>query len=141
MHANSSGRGTQPRFFAIINYVMFAVFLLCVAVQVNDPDSIRWMGIYGLSAAFCLLGARGRLHWSMASLVAVLSMVWAIIVAGRADGVSWADMTSAFSMKTLQVEEAREAGGLLIVAVWMIVLAIAAAIRSRGTGSRSSATS
>ena len=40
----------QYKSLSITNYVMLAVFILCIAVQYNDPDPGIWMLIYGLAA-------------------------------------------------------------------------------------------
>jgi len=116
----------KTRAFAVFNYVMLAVFLVCVAVQYNDPDPWVWMGIYGLGAGTCVLAAFRRLYWALPAAVALIALVWGIVLASGVEGVSWSDLTASLSMKTLKVEEAREAGGLFILTAWMSVLVIAA---------------
>lgn len=123
----------KPRFLAYLNYVMLVAFLLSVAVQFNDPDPWIWMGMYGFAVLVCLLAALGRLHWSVPLSVAGITLVWGIGVATQAEGVSWIDLTSTLSMKTLEVEQAREAGGLLVVATWMLVLSFAVRRGGKGT--------
>jgi hypothetical protein len=115
----------KPRFVAILNYVMLAAFLVCVVLQFNDPDAWAWMVFYGLAAVACLLAGLGRLHWGLPLGVGVIGVVWGGVIAFRIRGVSWSDLSSTLSMKTLEIEEAREAGGLLLAAVWMLVLVLA----------------
>lgn len=116
----------RPKPFTILNYMMLVVFLLCVLVQFNDPDAGVWVGIYGLGAGTCVLAALKWLHWGLPTAVATVALVWGIVLASGVEGVTWSDLASSLSMKTLEVEEAREAGGLFILALWMGVLAVAA---------------
>jgi hypothetical protein len=111
--------------FAALNYMMLAVFLMCVVVQFNDPDTWVWVGIYGFGAGACVLAALRRLHWGLSSALALIALIWGIILASRVEGISWSDLSTSLSMKTLEVEEAREAGGLFLLATWMVVLTIA----------------
>lgn len=109
----------------IANYLMLGVFLYMVAVQYNDPDAILWMGIYGIAALICFLTSLGRLHWGISALTAVVALGVALTIAPLVIGkVSFSELFESMEMKTKIVEQAREMGGLLIVAVWMIILAI-----------------
>lgn len=108
------------------NWLMCPLFLLSVLVQWNDPDPVRWMAIYGAAFAICLAVAlRGRVPAAVPLLVAVVALAWAVatIDGGRTSG--YAQMFDAWEMKSANVELAREATGLLIVGVWMLVIAAA----------------
>jgi hypothetical protein len=39
----------------ITNFVLFVLFLLFALVQLNDPDPIIWVTIYGIIALICLI--------------------------------------------------------------------------------------
>lgn len=109
-----------------LNWLMCALFLLSVLVQWNDPDPVRWMAIYGAALAVCLAVAlRARVPAAAPLLIAVVALAWAIatIDGGRTTG--YLHMFDAWEMKSPNVEEAREATGLLIVGVWMLVIAVA----------------
>ena len=121
----------RNRIFATLNYVWMGAFVVFALLQFNDPDAVLWMLAYGLAAATCLLAALGRCPWVLPMLVGLGTAVWGLMVASQAEGVSWSDMTSTFSMKTLEVEQAREAGGLLIVALWMAVVTAVCWMRHR----------
>ena len=112
--------------FHLANWVMTAAFLFSVAVQYNDPDPIRWMSIYGLAALACILKLRDRLRWQFPAVVGAAALGWAASIVPRVIGqTTFGDMFQSFHMINPVVEEAREMGGLLIVAVWMGVLVVA----------------
>jgi hypothetical protein len=59
--------------------------------------------------------------------VALVAIAWAAAIAFGGPAISeYGHMFDAWEMKSPSVEEAREASGLVIVAVWMIVLFIRA---------------
>ena len=106
-----------------LNYSMLAVFLSSVLVQYNDPDNLRWSVIYGAAALNCLFAARGQLHWSMPALVIVVALVAAGMLTTNVIGkASFSDIFSSMEMKSIEVEQAREFGGLVIIAIWMTTL-------------------
>ena len=100
----------------IANRIAVVLFVLCALVQYNDPDSFRWVAVYGGAAAICILWDRHRISTFMLGLVGVLSLIgsgWVLAgsVSQTADSVQWA--------MTPQTESIREGGGLLLVALWM----------------------
>lgn len=111
----------------IANWVMSLVFLLCVAVQYNDPDPVRWMTIYGLAMAACLLFVSGKLRWPFPVAVGVATLLWAASIVPHLIGKSipMNEVFGTMRMISEPVEEAREMGGLLIVSVWMLILLLA----------------
>ena len=109
----------------VANWVMLAAFLFSVAVQYNDPDPTRWMLIYGLAALACILKLMGRLKWYLPAAVGAAAFGWAASLAPHVVGkTTFGDMFQSFDMINSVVEEAREMGGLLIVAAWMGVLVL-----------------
>lgn len=104
--------------------VMLVVFLLSALVQLNDPDPIAWVGVYGAAAALC--GAALARHATRAApLVLMLLALTAAAplaprVLGRA-GVS--DIFGSMKATDPLVEETREMLGLLIIGGWMATLA------------------
>ncbi len=102
----------------------------------NDPDPIQWMLIYCLAAAACVLSLKSRLPWKVPALIGVVALVWAATIAPDVIGkTTFAEMFQSFHMINEVVEEAREMGGLLIVACWMAVLTVAS-WRSKSSWSR-----
>ena len=102
---------------------MLAVFVLSILVQYNDPDALHWSLIYGAAALNCLFAARCRLHWSMPALVIVVALVAAGTLAPDVIGkASFSDIFASMEMKSIEVEQAREFGGLFIIVIWMTML-------------------
>jgi hypothetical protein len=107
-----------------LNSLFFLVFCLSVAVQYNDPDPWSWSLLYGSAAACCLAWQFDKLHWTAAALIAAIALVWALWLLPQFVGqVETADIFASLSMKTKDVEEAREAGGALLVFLWLTILA------------------
>jgi hypothetical protein len=110
--------------------LMCALFLLSVAVQVNDPDPWLWMPLYGFAAALAALGAAGRLplvpNAAALGLFAVLFGLWAPSLLGARH-----EAFETFHMLSPADEEPREAGGLALCAAWSAVQTWAAWRRSR----------
>jgi hypothetical protein len=108
------------------SFLMAAVFVYAAALQYNDPDPLRWAAIYLAAAAACILFVGGRLSWFIAGGIALIALVWAGALVPDVWGrVSPLQMFETWKMTDPVIEEAREMCGLLIVAGWMVVLAIA----------------
>ncbi len=119
-----------------LNVLMIVVFLLSVAVQYNDPDGLVWMAVYGLAAGISAAFFFGRLRWQWAAVLAMLAAAWSLMLYPRFAGrVTPGELIGAFSMKTAAIEYAREAGGLLIVVVWMALLAVRAKSQAKPNAS------
>lgn len=115
------------RLWAIADGIFLAMFVIAVAVQFNDPDPIRWITIYGLAAIGCSLSLAGRGGRRFPGAVAAIAFAWAATIAPRVIGrVPFEAMFGAWEMKNSGVEESREMYGLLLVAIWMMVLALRA---------------
>lgn len=105
------------------NLVMFALFVWSVLLQANDPDPAVWMAMYGAAALACVWWER---RWGtrwLAGGVGLLALGWAgWTLATMHLGVPLAEALGDWQMHADGSEEARESGGLLIVAAWMGVL-------------------
>lgn len=108
-----------------LDALFLLMFVFSVVVQVNDPDPLTWMAVYGAAALACLWSIRGRLAWWVPVVLAGVCLAWAGTIAPRVLGqVPFATMFEAFEMKDVGVEESREMYGLVLVAAWMAVLAL-----------------
>ncbi len=115
------------------NAVMLLAFVFSVAVQVNDPDPVGWMAVYGAAAVVCGLELKRRVRPLFPALLAATALTWSATIAPRVLGkVRFSAMFAEFEMRNTGVEESREMYGLLIVALWMIVIVVAARRRGRG---------
>jgi len=111
-----------------LDLVMALLFAFAAALQFNDPDPIRWIAIYTAACVVSLVMYIKRWVVPVVPLaVLVIASVWAMAIAfGGPAASEYEHMFDAWEMKSPSVEEAREASGLLIVAVWMIVLLVRA---------------
>ena len=105
---------------------MGVLFFVCVALQYNDPDPVRWMALYGAAALVCFAHAwRGALHPVFPRIVAVVAGVWGAWIAIHIQGAfEWHQLAETMHAGTPQIEESRESLGLFIVAAWMVVVAV-----------------
>ena len=101
--------------------LIFAViFVLFAAVQYNDPDPQVWIPIYAFAAMACIMAYAGLGRpWFF--------VLMALVYAGAAIW-QWPPAFEGFllnevGMKTVNIELAREAGGLAICALVMGTLA------------------
>ena len=109
------------------NVVMLLAFVFSVIVQFNDTDSLIWIAIYGVAVAACALELSGRGGVGLPGATAVFAAAWAMQLAKTAFGqVPFSAMFGDWEMQDPGIEEAREMYGLAIVAVWMVVLTVAA---------------
>jgi hypothetical protein len=103
------------RGFLGLGALAFAAF---AAVQWNDPDPWGWLAVYLLGSAACIL-AWSRPRGLIPGVVLGVSAVWALTLIPDVDwGAAW-----------MPQEAAREAGGLLLLALWMVPL-LAQTVRS-----------
>ena len=107
----------------VANALFFVAYLASVAVQLNDPDPIRWVAIYGAAAACCVAWER---RWGPHALPAVLAgvaLLWSasLLVVVPSDVALGRSLTE-WQMKADGSELVREVGGLWFVGLWMAVL-------------------
>ena len=113
---------------------MALVFALSVAVQWNDPDPAYWMAIYGVAALLAARAALGQLPLipnAVACLAFTLLAVRALpdLLGAREEALTH------WRMLDPGDEAAREAGGLLLCALWSAVQTAAAVRARRSSGS------
>ncbi len=110
--------------FKVVSWGMAALLLVCVALQYNDPDPIRWMLIYGAGMVASVLLPRDRRAAVFALVTGLVAAAWAIYLIQSIWGlIELSDLTNKMSEKGGAVEVGREAGGLVIEGVWLIVAA------------------
>ena len=114
----------HPKIVDFVNYFFLLVFLLCVAVQYNDPDPLPWMAIYGAAFVCCILFAVRKIPPYVAAAVGLAGLVWAFLIVPEVWGrtIPIKEVFATIHMLSPGVEEVREMGGLLIVSFWMLVL-------------------
>ena len=102
-----------------LSLVFAFLFVLFAAVQYNDPDPQVWVPIYGFAAMACIMAfARVGQVWFF-GLMALIYGVAAVYQWPPAfDGF----LLNEVGMKTVNIELARESGGLAICAVAMTLM-------------------
>jgi hypothetical protein len=113
-----------PKIVDFVNYFFLLIFLLCMAVQYNDPDPLQWMAIYGAALVCCILFAVRKLAPYMAAAVGLAALAWAVLILPEVweRTIPIKEVFATIHMLSPGVEEMREMGGLLIVSFWMFVL-------------------
>ena len=115
----------MPVWYRVACYVMAALLLVCVALQYNDPDPIRWMAMYGSAAVTSALLPHDKRAVVLGYVIVAVSLIWAIVLlTGIWGKVEVADIVNKMSEKGGAVEEEREFGGLAIVGVWTLFASI-----------------
>ena len=107
----------------VFNALFLTAYLLSAAVQYNDPDAPVWIAIYLAAAAICINHfRRSGPNW-LPPLLLVISLAWiGVLLPAIIGHVTLAEIFDSISMKTRAVEEAREIGGLMFVALWAGIL-------------------
>ncbi len=117
---------------ASLNGLFLVAYLLSAAVQYNDPDTLPWIAIYLAAALMCLARFTGHQPVWLPATLLVISLAWAGFLLPEVFGqVSPQEVVESLSMRTREVEDAREIGGLLLVATWAAMLT-ALGFRERG---------
>lgn len=98
---------------------MAALFLLSAILQYNDPDPLIWIVIYLIATVISVLFALKRMNYLLPLFVGILALVGTyLILPAKFEG---------FEIGTgniKNIEEAREAGGLFIIGLIMIIYSI-----------------
>ena len=93
----------------IASVLIALMFIAFGALQYNDPDPFLWMAIYFFTAVLAILRIFNR-------SVLVLNLPLAIVCI--VDGIV---LTPALQENYFDLEEAREAFGVYIVALWLLI--------------------
>lgn len=113
-------------FIRIFFGIWSVLFLLFGYWQFNDPDPLLWISIYGYAAVMAAMAAMKRFFLPLLLLGVLLGIggfFW-MYPGAIGDWVAQEWQQQDLSMKTQHMEEAREAFGLLIVAVIMGVASL-----------------
>jgi hypothetical protein len=97
------------------------LFSLSVGLQVNDPDPVRWMALYG--AAGIAVGVLPAHRFVSLACIAIglVAAGWCAYLGQQVFGaIKVSDLWLKMSEKGGAVEVGREAGGLAIVAIGLI---------------------
>lgn len=115
-----------------LDALFVALFVLSAAVQYNDPDPVEWMAIYLACAWVALRAALGHAPFRAALAVGAVALAWALTILPRVVGTpGFPTFSFGDGMKSVAIEETREAFGLLIGVAWMAAVALRARLSPR----------
>jgi hypothetical protein len=114
----------RHRAFVIVNVVFAAVFLISAAIQLNDPDPLRWIVLYVAAAIACFASGRVRHGWVLAAAVAGVSLVWAATLSPILPEIRVDDLARTMKAENPRIELSREILGLFIVFAWMTTVVV-----------------
>lgn len=111
--------------YRIINFLLAGMFLLFAFVQVNDPDPVIWILIYGMMAVLCIMAIFAYYPRPILIGVAVLYTLYAMVyLPGVITWLGTEDKAALFDdvakMEHVYIEEAREFLGLAICLVVLV---------------------
>jgi hypothetical protein len=103
----------------ILNFVLAVMFLIFAFVQVNDPDPILWILIYGAMAVVCILAAFNVYFRKFLIFQGIAYLLYAIYYfPGVEEWITSEDKSMLFDniakMEFSYIEESREFLGLSI---------------------------
>ncbi len=106
-------------FFKFLSLIFTVLFLAAAIVQYNDPDALLWVALYGLASLVSILFFFRKMNYLIVSLLCVGYLVGTFVAwPARFEGVS------IDSGAIDNVEQGREALGLLLVSVVMLLYAL-----------------
>ncbi|HEY0743397.1 MAG TPA: transmembrane 220 family protein [Chryseosolibacter sp.] len=114
----------------ITNLVLAVMFLLFAFVQINDPDPLLWIVIYGAMAAVCVMAAfRYFIKPLLWILLGGFIVYMVILIPGMQQWLAQPDKSVLFDegmkMQNLYIEESREFLGLLICVLVLVMQLVA----------------
>ncbi len=103
----------------ITNFILAILFLLFAFVQINDPDPILWILIYGNMAVLCVLAMfKMRFTYWLAATIILYAIYASLLIGGAWEWLQSPDRSLLFDdlakMQYPYIEETREFLGLLI---------------------------
>lgn len=120
----------------ILNLVLAAFFLLFAFVQINDPDPVLWILIYGIMAVSCILAAFRYYYPGILLAILIAFTAYSLVfVSGVMEWLRSDDRSLLFDdlakMQHAYIEEAREFLGLLICILVLIMHLVSSRAKKR----------
>jgi hypothetical protein len=103
----------------IVNLLLAVMFLGFAFLQINDPDPLVWILIYGAMAVVCVMAAFNRYYKIPMTILVIFYLGYSVIlIPGVREWLAQEDRSALFDdvakMEHLYIEEAREFLGLMI---------------------------
>ena len=106
----------------IAHGMLAGLFLFSAVLQLNDPDPVAWVVLYGAAVGLAVSVATGwRSSWRRpaALVLAVVALGWALAVAFSSPTLPpLGALVADWEMHDAGVEERRETIGLLVVSLY-----------------------
>ncbi len=123
----------------IASFILAIMFLVFAFLQINDPDPVLWILIYGVMAVVCVM-AMFELYYGKALIgLLVIFLVYSLFyIPGVIDWLHSENPSALFDdvakMEHLYIEESREFLGLIICIIVLIVFLIRSRTKATGKG-------
>ncbi len=104
-----------------VSALLTLVFARSVVVQFNDPDPLVWIAVYSLATAISVAAFFDRLPAAAAKGAAAVFAAGLLFRITALPHIS-AEVFSLTGMGSVEVEQVREAWGLLICLAWSLLL-------------------
>jgi hypothetical protein len=113
--------------FRILSVLMAVLFAIGAGLQLGHPDATQWVLIYVAAALVSAMSAaRASQGWVAPALIGLAALVWGVwILAHVTGGGAWGHLAQRIQAPAGRSEQPRQALGLLVIAVWMMVVAAA----------------
>jgi len=116
----------------ILNFILALMFLAFAFVQINDPDPVMWILIYGAMATLCIMAAFNYHPRKFIAAVLALYLAYGVYTLIYHPGVlQWLQSENKSDifddvkkMENLYIEESREFLGLIICIAVLVFLLI-----------------
>lgn len=110
----------------IVNFALALMFVVFASLQVNDPDPIIWITIYGIMAVLCVMAAFSFYPRKFIIVVGVAYLIYSIYYfPGLREWLQTDDKARLFDnlakMEFSYIEESREFLGLMICEAVLIM--------------------
>jgi len=119
----------------VLNLILAAVFILFAFVQINDPDPVLWILIYGIMAVACILAAFKQYYPKILVVILIAYVAYSFVYfGGVSEWIQSDDKAMLFDdiakMQYPYIEESREFLGLLICIIVLILHLVSAKRRT-----------
>jgi len=126
----------MPLALRIAHGTMAVLFALSAALQLNDPDPLRWIVIYLLASGATFLVVLRQ--WFSAQIAGAMVFTVALIseipyIREKAWQTPFSDLTREWKMTSEAIVDGREFYALLWIGAWMILVVVSARLAKRKT--------
>lgn len=120
-----------------VNLLLAVMFLVFAFLQLNDPDPLIWILVYGSMAVVCVMAAfRNYKRWFMVALLVIFIAYSFVFLGGVMEWFRQPDRSVLFNdiakMEHPYIEESREFLGLMIC-ILVLLIHLGLSIRSSKT--------